>query len=74
MTDGRNRIAECNDAARQLAGGQPLVGRFLADLPALSGLAGDLDEREAVIGDPPRTFDIGGAPLTYSGTPGGCWY
>ena len=71
VVDQRDRVAECNAATRQLASGGPLVGQKLADLPALRDLltGPETDGREVVIGEPPRTFDVGGVPLSYGGQP-----
>ena len=63
VADNRDRIAECNSAARHLAGGQPLIGRTLSELPGWQS-----EPSETGIGDPPRYFDLGKVPLLYSGS------
>lgn len=68
VLDGQGRVAECNEAARRLAGTPHLTGRWLSGLPALEGLAqSDMEGGELALGTPPRTFDVGGTPLSYAG-------
>lgn len=72
VLDGDMRIAECNPAARHLAGGQALVGQTLDVFPELrEGLNHATDPvlgcHEIAIGDPPRYFDIGEVSLPYAG-------
>lgn len=60
VVDNRDRIEECNSAARELAGGRALIGQSLTELMGPSSEAG--------IGHPPRHFDVGDVPLFYAGS------
>ena len=72
VLDGAQRIAECNPAARRLAGEGPLVGLQVSAVPALRDSLGRLDlgqagPREIAVGTPPRYFDVGDVALGYGG-------
>lgn len=68
VLDGRGRVAECNEAARRLAGTPHLIGQWLNGLPALEGLAQpQVEGGELALGAPPRPFDVGATPLSYAG-------
>ena len=72
VLDGAQRIAECNPAARRLAGEGPLVGLQVSAVPALRDSLGKLDlgqagPREIAVGTPPRYFDVGDVALGYGG-------
>ena len=73
VLDSARRIAECNPAARRLAGEKPLIGLRLDQVPALGNAAEAIfrpdpaGPREVAIGFPPRYFDVGDVSLAYAG-------
>lgn len=74
VVDSGWRIAECNAAARRLAGGRDPVGETVTAIEAFGDslawlpLSTTGGRHETIVGtSPPRCFDVGQQPLSYAG-------